>query len=149
MMYKTIFVPLDGSTRAEKILPHVEMLAKCIDAKVVLLRVYRVDYDGADMVGHDPEFYESIAAKCKESVAAYLNKIQQRLQAEGLEVRSFAEEGDVVSTILAVAGREGADLIAMSSHGRTGLSRVFYGSVAAGVLHNIDRPLLLIRAEGI
>lgn len=147
-MYKTIFVPLDGSTRAEKILPHVEMFAKCNDAKVVLLRVYRVDYDGADMGGHDPAFYESIAAKCKESVAAYLNQVQERLQAEGLEVRSFAEEGDVVSTILAVADREGADLIAMSSHGRTGLSRVFYGSVAAGVLHNIDRPLLLIRAEG-
>lgn len=146
-MYKTIFVPLDGSTRAEKILPHVEMLAKCIEAKVVLLRVYRVNYGEADMVGHDPEFYESIEAKCKESIVNYLNKVQEKLRAKGLEIRSFAEEGDVVSTILSVADREGADLIAMSSHGRTGLSRVFYGSVAEGVLHNVDRPLLLIRAE--
>jgi predicted polyphosphate/ATP-dependent NAD kinase len=48
--------------------------------------------------------------------------------------------------ILSVAKREGADLVAMSSHGRTGLARVFYGSVASGVLHNVDRPLLLIRA---
>jgi len=44
--------------------------------------------------------------------------------------------------------REGADLIAMASHGRTGLARVFYGSVAAGILHKVDRPLLLIRSEG-
>ena len=43
--------------------------------------------------------------------------------------------------------QEDADLIAMASHGRTGLARVFYGSVATGVLHKVDRPLLLIRAE--
>ena len=46
-----------------------------------------------------------------------------------------------------MAARENADLIAMASHGRTGLGRVFYGSVAAGVLHRADRPLLLIRAQ--
>jgi nucleotide-binding universal stress UspA family protein len=116
-------------------------------AKVVLLRVYRIDYDGADMVGHNPVFYEAIEAKCKENAVAYLDHVQERLQSEGLDVQCFAEEGDVVQTILSIADREGADLIAMSSHGRTGLSRVFYGSVAAGVLHKIDRPLLLVRAE--
>ncbi|MCB0137738.1 MAG: universal stress protein, partial [Caldilineaceae bacterium] len=55
--------------------------------------------------------------------------------------------GPVVTAILDVAEREKADLIAMASHGRTGLSRVFYGSVAAGILHKADRPLLLIRAS--
>lgn len=146
-MYKKILVPLDGSTRAEKIIPHIEMLAKCMQAQVILLRVYQVDYDQADMVGHDPAFYEAIARSCKENVIAYLNTVQEKLQTEGLVVRSFAEIGDIVSTILAIAEREGADLIAMSSHGRTGLARVFYGSVAAGLLHKIDRPLLLVRAE--
>lgn len=146
-MYKTILVPLDGSTRAEKILPHIEMLAKSIKAEIVLLRVYRIDYEGADIVGHDPSFYEALEAKCKENAVEYLNHIKGRLRLEGLEVRSFAEEGEVVPTILSVADREGADLIAMSSHGRTGLSHVFYGSVATGVLHKIDRPLLLVRAE--
>lgn len=146
-MYKKILVPLDGSTRAEKIIPHIEMLAKCMQAQVILLRIYQVDYDQADMVGHDPAFYEAIARSCKENVIAYLNTVQEKLQTEGLVVRSFAEIGDIVSTILAIAEREGADLIAMSSHGRTGLARVFYGSVAAGLLHKIDRPLLLVRAE--
>jgi nucleotide-binding universal stress UspA family protein len=46
-----------------------------------------------------------------------------------------------------VADREQADLIAMASHGRTGLARVFYGSVASGVLNQADRPLLLIRTQ--
>lgn len=52
----------------------------------------------------------------------------------------------MVSTLLAVAERENADLIGLASHGRTGLGRVFYGSVAAGLLNQTDHPLLLIRA---
>jgi nucleotide-binding universal stress UspA family protein len=147
MMYKTILVPLDGSSRAEKILPHIEMLAKCMHAKVILLCVYRVNYGQVDMAGYVPGIYDDIAKNHENKVIAYLYEIQQKIQAENLEVKCFAEEGDVVSTILSVAEREGADLIAMSSHGRTGLARVFYGSVAAGVLHKIDRPLLLVRAE--
>jgi nucleotide-binding universal stress UspA family protein len=56
--------------------------------------------------------------------------------------------GRVVEAILHAAEREGADPIAMASHGRSGLSQVFYGSVAAGVLYRADRPLLLIRSRG-
>ena len=147
-MYKTILVPLDGSTRAELILPHVEGLAKCLHAEVILLRVFRTDFSQVDDYGHDPEFYDAIRAKCKDEVQAYLNEVCNELLKKGLQIRAFAEEGPVVDTILSVAKREGADLVAMSSHGRTGLARVFYGSVASGVLHNVDRPLLLIRAEG-
>jgi nucleotide-binding universal stress UspA family protein len=55
----------------------------------------------------------------------------------------------VVETVISVAQRENADLIAMASHGRSGMSRVFYGSVAAGVLQQIDRPMLLIRSRNI
>ena len=65
-----------------------------------------------------------------------------------MKAKSFVEQGPVVGTILNVAEREQVDLIAMASHGRTGLARVFYGSVAAGILQQVDRPLLLIRSEG-
>ena len=68
------------------------------------------------------------------------------LQARGIAVKACTESGPVVAVILDVAEREGVDLIAMASHGRTGLGRVFYGSVAEGILHKADRPLLLIRA---
>lgn len=146
-MYKTILVPLDGSLRAEKILPQIEMLARCMKAKVILLRVYQIDYGRADVVVYDPILFETLAKNCKDAVLDYLTKIYQRLHAKGVQVQIMAEEGDVVNTILSVANREDADVIAMSSHGRTGLARVFYGSIAAGVLHKIDRPLLLVRAE--
>jgi nucleotide-binding universal stress UspA family protein len=53
----------------------------------------------------------------------------------------------VVTCILEEAVRKNVDLIAMASHGRTGLARAFYGSVAAGILHQADRPLLLVRAQ--
>lgn len=59
----------------------------------------------------------------------------------------YIAQGPVVETIINVAEKEKADLIAIASHGRTGLSRVFYGSVASGLLHSIDRPLLLVRSR--
>jgi nucleotide-binding universal stress UspA family protein len=146
-MYKKILVPLDGSKRAESILPHVNGLASCLEAEVILLRVFKTDFSQVDYYGHDPEFYEAIRAECKEEIQAYLTEVREERLKKGLQVRIFAEEGPVIETILSIADREGADLIAMSSHGRTGLSRVFYGSVAAGVLHQVDRPLLIIRTE--
>jgi nucleotide-binding universal stress UspA family protein len=78
---------------------------------------------------------------------SYLASKEAELKVLGIEVKSIVDSGPVVSVILAVAEREKADLIAMASHGRSGLGRVFYGSVAAGILHKADRPLLLVRAE--
>ena len=148
-MYKNILVPLDGSKRAEAILSHVEELAKCLGAEVILLRVFKTDFSQVDSYGHDPLFYESMRLECREEALAYLSEVQVEYTKKGLLVRAIAEEGLVVDTILEIAERENADLIAMSSHGRTGLARVFYGSVAAGILHKVDRPLLLVRAEDI
>ena len=65
---------------------------------------------------------------------------------KGIASEAHVVHGPVVETIIKIAERESVDLIAMASHGRTGLQRVFYGSVAAGVLHRADRPLLLIRS---
>ncbi len=146
-MYKRILVPLDGSTRAELILPHVEALARCFGAEVILLRVFEPDFSLVDSYGHSPEFYISLQGTMEEEVKAYLAAHQTDLAAKGFQVRTFVESGPVVPTILEVADREQADVIAMASHGRTGISRAFYGSVTAGVLHRVDRPLLLVRAE--
>jgi nucleotide-binding universal stress UspA family protein len=79
----------------------------------------------------------------------YLAGIKGEFREKNVQVRTYVAHGSVVGMVLEIAEREDADLIAMASHGRTGLARVFYGSVAAGVLHRIDRPLLLIRSEGI
>jgi nucleotide-binding universal stress UspA family protein len=77
----------------------------------------------------------------------YLATLQGTLREMNIEARTHVEYGPVVATILDVADQHNVDLIALASHGRTGLARVFYGSVAAGILNRADRPLLVIRAQ--
>jgi nucleotide-binding universal stress UspA family protein len=148
-MYHTILVPLDGSRRAEAILPHVEELAQQSNAKVIFVRVVEPEH----IVPSPPENHMVMDAmrfnQQTEEATRYLASLRGEFREKGLKVRTYVAHGSVVGTILDIAEREDVDLIAMASHGRTGLARVFYGSVAAGVLHRIDRPLLLIRSEGI
>jgi len=147
-MYKTILVPLDGSKRAETILPHVEDLAPRYSAKVIFLHVlepphFVVGIEGTYAAPTQQEF-----DKWTKETESYLVGLQREFGKEGIEARVSVAHGPVVETIIKTAEREGADLIAMASHGRSGLSKVFYGSVAAGVLQRVDRPLLLIRSPG-
>jgi nucleotide-binding universal stress UspA family protein len=147
-MYKKILVPLDGSRRAEAIMPHVEELAQQQENEVVLLQIIEPAMTVADPYSaiSDYRAYMQITAEDTAEAKRYLARWQGALNAKGIRAITVVENGPVVKHILAVAAREGADLIAMASHGRTGLSRVFYGSVASGLLNQADRPLLLIRA---
>jgi nucleotide-binding universal stress UspA family protein len=153
-MYQTILVPLDGSSRAESILPHVRELARRFGSRVVLMRVavhenmqpvppmeLRATLDAQAEVNMLPE--RDLLAEARN----YLTSKQASLSSYGLNVDIRVQEGPVVQGIIDVAETENADLIAMASHGRTGLQRMFYGSVAAGVLNRIDRPLLIIRSR--
>ena len=146
-MYKIILVPLDGSPRAETILPHAVSLAAKYEARLLLLQVVEplvamvTPYDMVPYVDRDA------AERTMQEAKSYLSGKEGELRGEGIETKAIVESGPIVSIILDVAEREKADLIAMASHGRTGLSRVFYGSVAAGILQKADRPLLLIRAQ--
>ncbi len=144
-MYRTILVPLDGSKRAEAILPHVENLANCFGAKVVLLQVAEPHAILIDGVNPVPDIEEH--ERHTRIATIYLTHLTGQLREKGIEVKAQVAHGPVVKEIIKTAQLEQADLIAMSSHGRTGLAQVFYGSVAAGVLHQIDRPLLLVRAS--
>jgi nucleotide-binding universal stress UspA family protein len=147
-MIKTILVPLDGSKRAETILPHVEDLARRYNANVVLLQIVEplpvvIGFEG----GYAPPSQQEVEHWAKEA-ESYLTGLQGEFRKKGIEARAHVGHGPVVETIINTAERQSADLIAMASHGRTGLSKVFYGSVAAGVLQRVDRPLLLIRSQG-
>jgi nucleotide-binding universal stress UspA family protein len=146
-MYKSILVPLDGSKRAEAILPHVEELARRYEAKVILLQVIEPTYPILGTQEAYAQLYEQSAERRAERAAAYLATLQDDFDEKGIETKTLVGQGPVLEEIHVAAASEGADLIAIASHGRTGLSRVFYGSVAAGVLHRVDRPLLLIRSR--
>ena len=145
-MYNTILVPLDGSKRAETILSHVFDVAGRYRAKVVLLAVIEppTTIVAPDSV-HIPS--QEMIEEYQREVEGYLAEKQAQFHEKGIDAVVRIIYGRVVDEIINTAEREQADLIAMTSHGRTGLARVFYGSVAAGVLHRIDRPLLLVRAE--
>ncbi len=148
-MYKTILVPLDGSERAEKILPHAKELARKYDATLVLIQVITPLYHMESL--ESPGYYQVMVddmRHAREEVQRYLSNLKDSLMSEGVETRFQIEEGDPVQRILNVADDENIDLIAMSSHGRTGLPRVFYGSVSAGILHATRCPILLIRSNG-
>jgi len=144
-MYATILVPLDGSVRAEKILPHVEQMALSFGSRVILLRVVEpiVTVSSADVF---VPATDSFSAKL-EQAQVYLNDLKKMLQEKRIDAESRVIGSTIVDAICETAEHEKADLIAMASHGRTGAARVFYGSVAAGVLHRVDRPLLIIRSR--
>ena len=146
-MYERILVPLDGSKLAEAILPHVTNLAKALGARVTLLQVLHYDpaVEQRQRSTNLPAQDDPVRI-ATETAEAYLVEIQSRLHADGITARTRVEYGDVVPTILSAARQEAVSLIALASHGRTGLAQVVFGSVATGLLHDSERPLLVIRA---
>jgi nucleotide-binding universal stress UspA family protein len=146
-MYNTILVPLDGSTRAERILPNVEALAEKFGSQIILFQVVEPIVTGSSPYEAGALFVTEEIERRTEEATTYLTNLQNTLTAKGLTANIQVEYGPVVPTLLEVADRLQADLVAMASHGRTGLARVFYGSVAAGILNRIEHPLLVIRAQ--
>lgn len=138
-MYKRILVPLDGSPLASAIIPHVEDLARKLGAVVVLFRVL-------PSAGVFPD-----TARKEE----YGARIDLQTEERGLKEKggaasfSIRHGDDPAEEIIDFADKNAIDLIAMSTHGRTGLSRMVFGSVAEKVLRGTSKPLLLIRAAGV
>ncbi len=147
-MVKKIIVPLDGSVRAEAILPHVENLALNLHASVVLLYVEETSdwLLERDEVIDVNDFLEKRRQRIKD-IQAYLQAIIDNWRSIDIAAQMRINRGSVVACIIDAAKKESADLVAMASHGRGGAERTFYGSVAVGVLNRIDRPLLLIRSR--
>ena len=147
-MYKKILVPLDGSLRAEGILPHVESLALRLDSEIILLYV-----DAAsDLILERDEVADANLSldelqRRTRKHQLYLQAIADRWRSAGIVVQERLVSGDVATRIIDTAEREAVGLVAMTSHGQTGSERTFYGSVAASLLNRIDRPLLLIRSR--
>jgi nucleotide-binding universal stress UspA family protein len=142
-----IIVPLDGSELAEGVLPTVVELAKALKLKVVLLRAYSVK---PIMYGyeHDMPDLNEIAAKLKREATRYLYNSVQHVKSEGLaDVIPIASEGEAAETIIELAKGTPNSLIAMCTHGRSGVKRWVLGSVAEKVVRHAGNPVLVIRAK--
>jgi nucleotide-binding universal stress UspA family protein len=144
-----IFVPLDGSGLAEKTLPHACALTKRLNLEIQLLRVYSLPmnaYVVADgVIAQGPAQYREELAKQAQD---YLDGKLAGLRAEGFErVVGIALEGDAATEIIDLASKAPNSLIAMSTHGRSGIGRWALGSVAEKIIQHAHNPVLLIRAN--
>jgi len=141
-MYKRALVPLDGSMVAESIIPFILEIAGPLDMEVALVRVL-VPVPPMAVEGTRHVVIED-AAKLREA-KEYLASIAADLRAKGVSVTTAVRRGEPVPEILAGAREVDADLIAMTTHGRSGLSRLLFGSVAAAVLSHAEIPVFLMR----
>lgn len=146
-MFERILVPLDGSARAEAILPEVEALALEFASRLILLHVIEPGSMLMAPHGSHPDVSMELSRQKRDELEHYLAGKAGEFREKGISVESVLAQGAVVEAIIRTAAEYNVDLVAMASHGRTGLQRVFYGSVAAGVLQSVDRPLLLVRSR--
>ena len=144
-MYEKILVPLDESALAECVLPHVKAIAKgCGTGEVVLLEVIEPPPTWA-AEGIDFDALQNANARAAE---AYLAKIQAQLSSEGFNVRSQILTGRPAEVITEFTQKNAVDLIAIATHGRSGISRWVFGSVADKLVRSSFVPVLLIRPRG-
>jgi len=136
--FQRILVPLDGSDCAENVLPKVEKLATELKASIVLLRVALTH----TFPGVDPTEAE---LKVVWEAETYLQKVEGRLKAKGFKVDSHVRYGNDAEEILEHADGKDIDLIAMTTHGRSGVKRFLLGSVAEKVLRYSLKPIFLVR----
>ena len=140
-MYKRILVPLENGPADQTILRHVTGLAKLSGAEVILLHV-------AD--GWAARNMEQLNLKESEEMKedrAYIERMATDLRAAGLEVDAVLAAGDPAQEIAAAAEREGADLIALATHGHRLLEDVVRGSTATALRHNTRIPVLMVRSD--
>lgn len=142
-MFKKILVPLDGSELAETALSHAKELARCTGAELELLRVaqlYLPNYYFEAPIDAD-ELIQRDRAQAKD----YIEALATSIRGEGYTVSTFVGHGAVADVIVDYAESTSADIIVMSTHGRTGVQRWLLGSVADRVLHGAKMPILLVR----
>jgi nucleotide-binding universal stress UspA family protein len=147
-MYRKIVVPLDGSKLAEEALKHARALAHCMGAQIVLMRV--MAYPNYDYFVREAELSAGLREEMESEACNYLEPLAHVLQDEGLSVEAEAvvATGPIADTIIAFAREKGADLIVMSTHGRTGPSRWLLGSVADRVVRGAGMPVMMVRPLG-
>ena len=145
---KSIVVPLDGSELAEGVLPTIAELAKTLKLAVVLFRAYSVPtsaYAGGE--GYYAVNYEELLTAMKEEAVDYLEKKTEAVKKLGIANVSYvAKEGFAADEIISLSRKSPDNLIAMCTHGRSGVKRWMLGSVTETVVRHSADPVLVLRA---
>ena len=142
-MFNRVVIPHDGSELAEAILPFIMQIAGPLDLEVTLLRVVEPV---------PPEVIEGVrrvviddAERREKEATAYLAELAGSVAASGVQVRTEVRVGVPAREIVYCARERDADFIAMTTHGRSGLGRLLFGSVAETVLRQGDFPVFFLR----
>jgi nucleotide-binding universal stress UspA family protein len=150
-MYQKILVPLDGSELSERSLEHVKAVAAgCRVPETVLFRA--VEPLSAETVAALAQAGDSVLREAEldnqNKAKKYLDKVRDRLKKGGLAVKTVVADGPAAEEILDYAQKNKIDLIVMASHGRSGISRWFFGSVAQKILQHSPVPVLMVTPSG-
>ncbi len=151
--YKKILVTLDGSDLAACALPHAELMAKAFTAELIVLRVIP-DTPDRGMYYVPEELLQDVERYVEHQLQDWEGEVKRQLIAiagkldPALRISTAVELGEPAITIIDFAVQHDVDLIVMSTHGRSGLARWVYGSVAGKVLQGATTcPVLLVRAK--
>jgi nucleotide-binding universal stress UspA family protein len=150
-MYSKIMVPLDGSELAECVFAPVEALAKgCQTGEIVFARAYNpFPYPiGAGEMTLSPRDLEALSASVKASAEDYIREVTERFRRGGFKVKGEVLVGPVAEALADYIAQNGIDLVVIATHGRSGVSRWVWGSVADRILRHSCAPVLMIRAPG-
>ena len=144
---KRIIVPLDGSKMSEGILPYVKELAKQLNLEVKLIRLYSKLSAAGDGF-YSPHQLDALTARLREETVTYLESKIEEMKGEGIrKVSLAAKEGLEPDEILAIARETPDTMIAMCTHGRSGVQRWALGSVTERVVRHSDHPVLVVRGS--
>lgn len=149
-MYKHVLVPLDGSQLAECVLPHLRTIAVgCEVVKVTLVRVIAPLHIAGGLEARiPPEEREHIEKLSDENAKQYLEEVVSSLKEAGVAAEAVILHGEIVEQLVNYANNNDVDLMIVSTHGRSGISRWVWGSVTDRILHASCVPILMVRAPG-
>lgn len=140
-----IVIPLDGSKLAEAVLPAAKSIAQARHGELVLARI-APSLSFKEII--PPDELEELLVRYKQDCQDYLDSIAKPIQSEGIVVNTLLASGDqTADQILEVANFSHANLIAMSTHGHSGLQRLMIGSIADKIVHRATVPVLLVRPD--
>lgn len=145
-MYKKILVPLDGSPEAECVIPHVEAIAKTGAKEIELISVVEpVEIPTRGRIALSEDDIKRMTSDAKQDIKKYLVQVVARLARAGIKAHPVIVMGKPAESLIDYIGNNDVDLVIMATHGRSGITRLFWGSVAEKVLRSIETPVLLVK----
>jgi nucleotide-binding universal stress UspA family protein len=145
-MYNKILVPLDGSPEAECVIPHLETIAKTGVKDIELISVVEpIEIPTRGRIALSEDDLKQITLELKSETHKYLDQVAKRLTRAGIKVHPIILTGKPAESLINYIDSNDIDLVIMATHGRSGITRLFWGSIAEKVLRSVNVPVLLVK----